>query len=187
MIDNKRKLDFMVKILTRIKDSPSIGLGYCTFNYFGIKYFADFDKYLTGENNGELLAKVHKVLNVMNQIIRDKSNYTKYLDVPTERYLLKVYNDAFHTMVIKYTITYTKDTVPDCFRAPIERLLLEYDTFYVLGDYLGKRLDNALIATDNLERHALIFPSEIKQLINIADDYTVGQIRLNEALDFMNL
>lgn len=187
MIDTKRKLDFMVKILTRIEDDPSIGLGYCTFNYFGIKYFADFDKYLTGKNNGEILAKVHKVLNVMNQIIKDKSNYTKYLDVLTERYLLRAYNDAFRTMITKYTITYADDMVPDYFREPIKRLISEYDTFYVIGDYLDKELDNALIATDDLEQHTLILPSEINSLLTIATDYIQGQIKLNEALDFMDL
>lgn len=187
MIDNRRKLDFMVKILTRIEDNPSIGLGYCTFDYFGIKYFADFDKYLAGKNNGEILAKIHKVLNVMNQIIRDKSNYTKYLDVITERYLLRAYNDAFRTMITKYTITYAKDMVPDYFREPIKRLISEYDTFYVIGDYLDKELDNALIAADDLEQHTLILPSEIRRLIDIADDCTYGQIKLNEALDFMDL
>lgn len=189
MVDTKYKLDFMVEILERVEFESefSYGLvfGSCRFSYFGLDYDAGFDEYLETMD----LIVIENASKAMNQIIKDKANYKKYLNANAERYLLNIYDDIFCTYVVKYKVTYTSKSFPTFFPKDAKSFVLKHNTFYVAGDCLDSSDDNTLIAADNLNQHVLLLSEDVKLLLANATAWSfahTGQLLeyTHESADF---
>lgn len=176
MIDKEYKLNFMVEILERVKaeDEFSYGLGFggCRFSYFGLDYYAGFDEYLETMD----LIVIESVSKVMNQIVKDKANYKKYLNANTERYLLNIYDDIFCSFVIKHEVTYTSESFLTFFPKDAKSFVLKHNTFYVAGDCLDDGEFNTLIAADDLSKHVLLMSEDVKLLLVNATEWSFANI-----------
>lgn len=192
MIDKKYKLNFMVEILKSVtamdEFSYGFGFGSCRFNYYGWDYDAGFDEYL--ETIDSIV--IENVSKVMNQIVKDKTNYKKYLNANTERYLLNIYNEVFCTCTVKYKVTYTSETFPTFFPENAKSFVLKHNTFYIAGDCLYGSEVNTLIAADDLNQHALLLADDVKFLLANATAWSfahTGQLLeyVHESTDFTEL
>lgn len=176
MVDTKYKLDFMVEILTGVSDRDAYGGHCCTFNYFGFEIDSACGNYLPWTGRQETQARNDKISKIMTQILNDKANYTKYLNDDAEHYLIKVYDNVFRSLVIKYKITYSKETFAKGFPVKIKDFVTAHNTFYVVGDILNANSHNALVAVGDVMQYVSTTPHFVKQLLNEADDYSFEQL-----------
>lgn len=192
MIDKEYKLNFMVEILKSVtamdEFSYGFGFGSCRFNYFGLDYDAGFDDFL--ETMDSIV--IENVSKVMNQIVKDKANYKKYLNANTERYLLNIYNEVFCMFIVKYKVTYTSESFPTFFPKDAKSFVLKHNTFYIAGDCLDDSYNNALIAADDLSQHVLLQSDDVKLLLANATEWSfanTGQLLeyVHESTDFTEL
>lgn len=176
MIDKKYKLDFMVEILKSVSDRDAYGGHCCTFNYFGFEIDSACGNYLPWTGRQETQARNNKISKIMTQILNDKANYTKYLNDDAEHYLIKVYDNVFRSLVIKYKITYSKETFAKGFPVKIKDFVTAHNTFYVVGDILNANSHNALVAVDDLTQYISTTSHFVKQLLNEAGGYSFEQL-----------
>lgn len=184
MIDKEYKLNFMVEILKSVtamdEFSYGFGFGSCRFNYFGLDYDAGFDDFL--ETMDSIV--IENVSKVMNQVVKDKANYKKYLNANTERYLLNIYNEVFCTCTVKYKVTYTSKSFPMFFSEDVKSFVLKHNTFYVAGDCLYGSKVNTLIAADDLNQHVLLLSCDVKLLLANASDWSFANT--GQLLEYVN-
>lgn len=176
MINKDYKLDFMVEILKNVSYLDAYGGHCCTFNYFGFEIDSKCGTYLPWLGYQETQARNNKISEIMKQILNDKANYVKYLNDDTEYYLIKLYDDVFRSLVIKYKITYSKKTFAKGFQTKIKDFVTVHNTFYVMGDILNANSHNALVAVDDLTQYISTTPHFVKQLLNGADSYSLEQL-----------
>lgn len=189
MIDKEYKLDFMVEILERVEFESefSYGLvfGNCRFSYFGLDYDAGFDDFLQTID----LIVIESASKAMNQIVKDKANYKKYLNANAERYLLNIYDEVFCTFTVKFKVTYTSKSFPKFFPRDAKSFVLKHNTFYVLGGCLDGSIANTLVAADDLSQYVFIMPDDVKLLLANATEWSfanIGQLLeyTHESADF---
>ena len=185
MVDKEYKLDFMVKILTSVEFESEVSYGLhfggCHFSYFGLDYDAGFDEYLETMD----LIVIESASKAMNQIVKDKANYKKYLNANTERYLLNIYDDVFCSFVVKYKVTYTSKSFPKFFPNDAKSFVLKHNTFYVASDCLDGSNNNTLIAVDDLNQHVLLLSEDVKLLLVNATEWSfanIGQLPKQEKI-----